>query len=446
MNDEKKTKGSDGRNLSESRKLAEDIFKDALGEMKAAALTRGKAPAQSPPSNDRKARTQGDPSTSSSVSGAEDREKGPQEPDKARTERAEERKKRAPEQTRAKIVPSEGREKRPPDKAKDQEARAEGRKKGPPQPAEERQAAPVKSPQPVRRPRILIIGLAVVVAASLAGTGIYLSGVVDFGLKGPPAVSVAPERIEPVPEASQAVVSGKVVSVPPARQEAAKVPLTRVRKVVKPDPPVADKALVKLSPPPVKGTADMPKPGRRDSGEEQNVEEGAPRPPGPVSPGPSPDRKAVVAEKPVASYPFSIQMYSMSTREGADKAVEEYREKGLDTYWVKVDLGRKGVWFRVFVGNFKDREKAEQFMTEKGLSGATVNRMRYAVLAGTHSSNEEMRRNLKALSGLGFSPYVISGDNGEFMIYVGAFYSRKGAELQSRELSSKGIPGRVVER
>ena len=70
----------------------------------------------------------------------------------------------------------------------------------------------------------------------------------------------------------------------------------------------------------------------------------------------------------------------------------------------------------------------------------------YAVLTGTCSSSEEMRRNLKALSGLGFSPYVISGDKGEFMIYVGAFYSRKGAELQSRELSSKGIPGRVVER
>ena len=57
-------------------------------------------------------------------------------------------------------------------------------------------------------------------------------------------------------------------------------------------------------------------------------------------------------------------MDSMSTREGADKAVEEYRKKGLDAYWAKVDLGRKGVWFRVFVGNFKDRETAGQTITK----------------------------------------------------------------------------------
>jgi hypothetical protein len=82
------------------------------------------------------------------------------------------------------------------------------------------------------------------------------------------------------------------------------------------------------------------------------------------------------------SYPYSVYLGSYKTRERAERAISEYRNKGLSPYWVKVDLGDKGVWYRVFSGYFQKREQANEFIKKKQIAESKSRHTRYANLIG----------------------------------------------------------------
>jgi hypothetical protein len=132
------------------------------------------------------------------------------------------------------------------------------------------------------------------------------------------------------------------------------------------------------------------------------------------------------------SYPYSIYLGSYKSLERAERAISEYREKGLSPYWVKIDLGEKGVWYRVFSGYFQRREQANEFIKQKQIAGSE----------SRHTIEEEKGR----LSKLGYCPYVIPRGNGEALLCVGAFYQKARAQRQHAELASKGIHSEIVER
>ncbi|UCF86045.1 MAG: SPOR domain-containing protein [Desulfobacteraceae bacterium] len=146
------------------------------------------------------------------------------------------------------------------------------------------------------------------------------------------------------------------------------------------------------------------------------------------------------------SYPYSIYLGSYRTIESVEEAISPYRQKGLSPYWVKVDLGNKGVWYRLFAGYFQKRKKAEEFIEEEGIEEAESRHTRYANLLGSYDSEEELNAQKIALSGLGYCPYVVKGVHGESLLYAGAFYHKGRAEKQRAELASKGIQSQVVER
>jgi hypothetical protein len=152
-----------------------------------------------------------------------------------------------------------------------------------------------------------------------------------------------------------------------------------------------------------------------------------------------------VGEK-IPSFPYSIYLGSYKTLDRTRKAVSVYQKKGLSPYWVKLDLGAKGTWFRVFVGYFQNKEQAEMFIRENKLADAKPRHTKYANLLGTYATLEEVdiRRNL--LLSLGYCPYVIKGANGKSLLYAGAFYQKKRAEKENRHLASKGIKSELVER
>ncbi|UCF57170.1 MAG: SPOR domain-containing protein [Deltaproteobacteria bacterium] len=151
-------------------------------------------------------------------------------------------------------------------------------------------------------------------------------------------------------------------------------------------------------------------------------------------------------EEKALSYPYSVSLGSYRTLESVEKAVSNYQKKGLSIYWVKVDLGEKGEWFRVFTGHFESREKAEEFIKEGQLADATSRKTKYANLIGTYKSEQELNRKKLAVSALGYCLYVVDGIKGESLLYAGAFYQKARAEKQRAELASKGITSRVVER
>ncbi len=43
------------------------------------------------------------------------------------------------------------------------------------------------------------------------------------------------------------------------------------------------------------------------------------------------------------------------------------KENGIDAHWATVNIEDKGVWHRVFIGHFADREDAVRYMKEEGI-------------------------------------------------------------------------------
>jgi cell division septation protein DedD len=146
------------------------------------------------------------------------------------------------------------------------------------------------------------------------------------------------------------------------------------------------------------------------------------------------------------SYPYSVYLGSYKSRERAEKAISEYRTKGVSPHWVKIDLGDKGTWYRVFSGYFQEREQANEFIKEKQITDSESRHTKYANLIGLFAFQKEIEEQKLRLSKLGYSPYVIPDQNGESLLYVGAFYQKARAQRQHEELASKGVHSQVVER
>ncbi|MCK4788207.1 MAG: SPOR domain-containing protein, partial [Desulfobacteraceae bacterium] len=134
------------------------------------------------------------------------------------------------------------------------------------------------------------------------------------------------------------------------------------------------------------------------------------------------------------TYPYSVLLASYRVVKNAQRALAIYREIGLSVFWVRVDLGDDNVWYRVFTGHFRGREEAEAFIKEKGLVEARSKKIRYANLVGVYTSENALNAKLLELSRLGYCQYIIKGIKGTSQLYVGAFYTRQGAETQRSEL------------
>jgi cell division protein FtsN len=171
------------------------------------------------------------------------------------------------------------------------------------------------------------------------------------------------------------------------------------------------------------------------------------------SAGPAPKGSAKYANIEVVrmpqpgAFPYSIKLGYYRTREAAQAAMSRFSRKGLSPFWVKVNLGEQGIWHRIFYGHFKNREQAEEVIKTKKLTGNTaVKRTRYATFIGSYMSEETLGKSMLDLIDRNVCPYVIRDASGVAYVYVGAFYTRKGAEEQSAELLAGGISSRVVER
>jgi cell division septation protein DedD len=70
-------------------------------------------------------------------------------------------------------------------------------------------------------------------------------------------------------------------------------------------------------------------------------------PPAPAPPGPSMAR------------PYTLQVGSFSRERSAEELVARLKDKGHEAYMTEVDLGSKGVWYRVRVGRFPTEHAAK---------------------------------------------------------------------------------------
>ncbi len=144
-------------------------------------------------------------------------------------------------------------------------------------------------------------------------------------------------------------------------------------------------------------------------------------------------------------YPFSLQVGAFRDLKKADKLIFTYKEKGLSAYRTEVELA-DGIWYRVFVGYFEDRESAERFKKERDLQEAGVKYTKYAILIDTYSSYRELESKILSLRNLGYSPYVIKDSDKSFRLLVGSYVTKENAEKQHDNLTSDGIANQIIGR
>jgi hypothetical protein len=160
----------------------------------------------------------------------------------------------------------------------------------------------------------------------------------------------------------------------------------------------------------------------------------------------APAAKVSIPHTGASQYPYSIYLGSYKNIDRVRKAIANYQGKGLSPYFARVDLAEKGMWFRVFAGYFKTRGDAEEFIIEKKIPEAETRRTKYAHLIGVYQSQRELETERHALLALGYCPYVIKRDDGNSLLYTGAFSQKIEGEKEQRDLAAKGIQTELAER
>jgi hypothetical protein len=145
-------------------------------------------------------------------------------------------------------------------------------------------------------------------------------------------------------------------------------------------------------------------------------------------------------------YPYSIYLGSYKTSQNLEKAISVFQEKGLSPYWTRVDLGTKGIWYRLFAGSFPSKEAVESYIRKNQIAGAEVGYTKYANFLGSYQSETELESQKAKLASLGFCPYAVKGADGGTLLYSGAFDREELAKKNQRDLASKGIRNELVER
>jgi hypothetical protein len=153
---------------------------------------------------------------------------------------------------------------------------------------------------------------------------------------------------------------------------------------------------------------------------------------------PLPAQKKAAPVKQESHRPYSIMLSSCRLPQSARKIVSNYQKVGLAPYVVKVKFDESG--------HYKTRQEALKAKQEHRLSGAIVKRTPYTNLIGTYTSMEEMQAELRRIKALGYSPYFLKTQTGQFKLVVGAFITKEGAENQRTELQSKGVKNTVITR
>jgi len=170
-------------------------------------------------------------------------------------------------------------------------------------------------------------------------------------------------------------------------------------------------------------------------------------PPPPQLSPPAEDKS--VEEEPVYSpgaFPFSVYFGSFQTKEKAEEAIAQYSRKGLSPFWVRVELGDKGTWYRVYSGYFNDVEQAQRYINQNDLTEAGVKNTAYADLIGGYNNGDDLRHMRQKIEALGYSTYTLKDQDNTYFLFVGAFLTEEGAGEQLEELRSDGILSRIVRR
>lgn len=156
-----------------------------------------------------------------------------------------------------------------------------------------------------------------------------------------------------------------------------------------------------------------------------------------------PGSELKIIAKPV---PYSVQVASLPSFELAQKTLQSFKQKNLPVYHVKVNLGDKGIWWRLYIGYFATQNAAMEARETYHLPESIVQKTPFANLIGVYASMKEISAIQQRLEAMDYSTYVIKKSAHSYHLYVGAFITLKGAKELQRELKISGIATEVTKR
>ncbi len=166
-----------------------------------------------------------------------------------------------------------------------------------------------------------------------------------------------------------------------------------------------------------------------------------PRQPSPVSVD-EPLENPPIPRSKLQAGAYILQLGSYNTLATTLRAIDIYSRKGIESHWNAIDLGEKGIWFRVFAGRYPTIAMARDYQKARGLSQARVIHAAWTVALGPLDHTAELHSYLQTDQ---FDSYTAPGKDGRQHLYSGAFVSRESAEAMAGKIAQlTGIRVRVA--
>lgn len=161
---------------------------------------------------------------------------------------------------------------------------------------------------------------------------------------------------------------------------------------------------------------------------------------------PSPLIELQVERLPEGEYPFSILLETFTEQATAEMAIPYYKKRGLSAHWVKVHLGKEGIQYRLFAGVFATVAEAQLYLDLNKLVDRPIKATHYAARVGVYRDKGQLASSFVKTRNAGVLPYILGTQNGDYHLYVGAFYTFIGATEQCRNLRDAGLSCEPVKR
>ncbi|NOR25814.1 MAG: hypothetical protein GQ542_15785 [Desulforhopalus sp.] len=149
---------------------------------------------------------------------------------------------------------------------------------------------------------------------------------------------------------------------------------------------------------------------------------------------------------PEDEYPFSILLETFVEQKIAQQAILFYQKRDISAHWVKVDLGEKGIRYRLFTGIFATIPEAQHYLDQNQLFDKLIKPTYYSARVGVYQDQAQLANAFVKARDTGFIPYILGTKKAVYHLYVGAFYTYTGATSQCRALTDAGLSCEPVRR
>ncbi|MEJ2039581.1 MAG: AAA family ATPase [Desulfosarcinaceae bacterium] len=137
---------------------------------------------------------------------------------------------------------------------------------------------------------------------------------------------------------------------------------------------------------------------------------------------------------PIANKAYILQVGSFNTLATTLRAVDIYSRKGLAVHWNEVQLGEKGLWYRVYAGRFATIDSARNFKETHGLEEAQIIFAPWTVLIEKAGSEDQVAMVRKHVQSRAVDAYAESDGGSRFQLFTGAFITEERAQLLARKI------------